>query len=142
MDILIRISAPFVVKKKLNSFRKRTPEDYLAQLRGMSDGSGVPLNQILKVAFGPDFVSCSSLIKNVEGRIIHGRDSDHGIEQFFTRYPLIAHYDKYGKYKYIDVGIIGTPFAVTGINEHGLTFSFNQGTTEMSKPFHGKDTTV
>ena len=116
-DILIKISYPFVMRKKLNSFKKRTPDDLLAQLEGMSEGSGVPFNKILCVAFGPDFISCSSFISNVGGKIIHGRNADHGIEQFFARYPLIAHYNKDGKYSYIDIGIIGTPFAVTGINE-------------------------
>ena len=134
MDIIIKISYPFVMKGKLNSFKKRATEDYLAQLKGMSEGSGIPLNDILKVAFGPDFISCSSFIVNVGGRIIHGRNADHGIEQFFARYPLIAHYDKYGKYKYIDIGIVGTPFAVTGINEHGVTLSWSQAT---SRPFKG-----
>lgn len=139
MDIVIKISAPFVVKKKLNSFRKKVPKDYLAQLKGMSEGSGVPLNTILKVVFGSDFLFCSSFIKKVDGRIIHGRNGDHDI-QFFSRYPLIAHYDKNGKYSYIDIGIIGTPFAVTGINEHGLTLSWSQATTSRSKPFKGKGT--
>jgi hypothetical protein len=102
----------------------------------MSEGSGIPLNDILKVAFGPDFISCSSFIKNVGGRVIHGRNADHGIE-FFARYPLIAHYNKDGKYSYIDIGIIGTPFAVTGINEHGLTLSWSQATF---RPLTGKGT--
>jgi len=136
-DILIKISYPFVMREKLNSFKKRTPDDFLAQLEGMSEGSGVPFNKILCVAFGPDFVSCSSFIRNVGGKIIHGRNADHGIEQFFARYPLIAHYNKDGKYSYIDIGIIGTPFAVAGINEHGLTLSWSQAT---SRPFKGKGT--
>jgi tetratricopeptide (TPR) repeat protein len=137
VDILIKIAAPFAIRKKLNSFKKRTPEDFLELLRGMSEGSGVPLDQILKVAFGPDFVSCSSFIKNASGRIIHGRNADHGIEQFFAEYPVVAHYDKDGKYKYIDIGIVGTPFAVTGINEHGLSLSWSQATY---RPFKGKGT--
>ena len=95
MYVLIKISAPFVVKKKLNSFKNRVPEDYLVQLRGMSEGSGVPLNQILKVTFIPDFVSCSSFIKNVEGRIIHGRNSDHGIEQFLNALAGSGHHGHY-----------------------------------------------
>ncbi len=136
MDIIIKISYPFVMKGKLNSFKKRAPDDLLAQLKGMSEGSGVPFNKILGVAFGPDFISCSSFIKKVGGRIIHGRNADHYI-QFFSRYPLIAHYDKDGKYSYIDIGIIGIPFAVTGINEHGLTLSWSQAT---SRPFKGKGT--
>ncbi len=136
-NLLIKISYPFVMRAKLNSFKKRTPEDFLLQLEGMSEGSGVPLDQILKVSFGPDFISCSSFIRKVGGKIIHGRNADHGIEQFFARYPLIAHYHKDDKYSYIDIGIIGTPFAVTGINEHGLTLSWNQATF---KPFRGKGT--
>ncbi|UCG92076.1 MAG: tetratricopeptide repeat protein [candidate division WOR-3 bacterium] len=139
-DILIWISTPFVIKKKMDSFRKRVPKDYLEQLRGISEGSGIPLNDILKVTFGSDWLSCSSFIIIVNGRIIHGRNADHGVIDFFSRYPLIAHYNKDGKYSYIDIGIIGTPFAVTGINEHGLTLSWSQATTSTSKPFEGKGT--
>ncbi len=98
------------------------------------------MNEILKVTFGPDFISCSSFIKIIDGRIIHGRNADHDVIDFFSRYPLIAHYHKNGKYSYIDIGIIGTPFAVTGINEHGLTLSWSQATTSTSKPFKGKGT--
>jgi tetratricopeptide (TPR) repeat protein len=140
MDIVIKISSPFVLRKKLNSFRKRVPRDYLVQLKGMSEGSGIPLDDLLKVTFGSDWLSCSSFIKNVDGRIIHGRNADHDVIQFFSRYPLIAHYEKDGKYNYIDIGIIGTPFAVTGINEHGLTLSWSQATTSTSKPFVGRGT--
>jgi len=140
MDIIIKISAPFVMRNKLNSFKKRIPQDYLAQLKGMSEGSGVPLDDILMVTFGPDWLSCSSFIKKINSRIIHGRNADHDVIEFFSRYPLIAHYDKDGKYSYIDIGVIGTPFAVTGINEHGLTLSWSQATTSTSKPFNGKGT--
>ena len=136
-DVLIKISYPFVMRKKLGSFKKRLPDDLRAQLAGISEGSGVPFDKILCVAFGPDFISCSSFVKDAGGRIIHGRNADHGVEQFFARYPLIAHYDKDGKYSYVDVGIIGTPFAVSGINEHGLTLSWSQAT---GRPFKGKGT--
>jgi hypothetical protein len=140
MDIVIKVSTPFVTKKKMNSFRKRVPKDYLEQLKGISKGSGVPLNDILKVTFGSDWLSCSSFIKKINSRIIHGRNADHGVIDFFSRYPLIAHYNKDGKYSYIDIGIIGAPFAVTGVNEHGLTLSWSQATTATSKPFNGKGT--
>jgi len=139
MDIIIKISSPFVMKGKLNAFKKRTPDDLLSQLKGMSEGSGVPLDNILFTTFGPDMLYCSSFIKNVGGRFIHGRNADHSVLDFFSRYPLIAHYDKKGKYSYIDIGIIGTPWAVTGINEHGLTLSWSQAT---SRPFKGNGTTL
>jgi len=142
MDIVIKISTPFIQRKKLNSCRKRLPKEYLLQLKGMSEGSGIPLDDILFATFGPDWLSCSSFIKNVEDRVIHGRNADHSVLDFFSRYPLIAHYDKEGKYYYIDIGIIGTPWAVTGINEHGLTLSWSQATTSTSKPFKGKGTTL
>jgi tetratricopeptide (TPR) repeat protein len=141
-DIAIWVSTPFVVKKKLNSFRKRLPVDYLEQLKGMSEGSGVPLNDILIVTFGPDWLSCSSFVKRAGSRVIHGRNADHDVIDFFSRYPLVAYYDKEGKYSYIDIGIIGTPWAVTGINEHGLTLSWSQATTSRSKPFASKGTTL
>jgi len=135
MDIIIWISTPFVISSKLSSFKKRIPEDYLTQLEGMSEGSGIPLNDLLKATCA-DWLSCSSFIKIVNGRIIHGRNADH-IEalDFTCKYPLIAHYCKDGKYSYIDIGIIGTPFTVTGINEYGLTLSWSQAT---SNPFDGK----
>jgi len=141
-DFLIKIMTPFVMMNKLNFFKKRIPEDYLAQLKGMSEGSNISLNDILKVTFGSDWLSCSSFIKYVDDRMIHGRNADHDVIEFFSRYPLIAHYNKNSKYSYIDIGIIGTPFAVTGINEHGLTLSWSQATTSTSKPFNGKGTTL
>jgi tetratricopeptide (TPR) repeat protein len=141
-DVIIKLSTPFVIKKKLKSFRKRLPAYYLEQLKGMSEGSGVPLNDILAVTFGPDWLSCSSFVKNVGGRVIHGRNADHDVIDFFSRYPLIAHYDKDGMYSYIDIGILGTPWVVTGVNEHGLTLSWSQATTSRSKPFDSKGTTL
>jgi len=135
MDIVIWAATPFVISSKLSSFKKRIPEDYLTQLKGMSEGSGIPLNDLL-MATCADWLPCSSFIKNVNGSIIHGRNADH-IEalDFTCKYPLIARYCKDGKYSYIDIGIIGTPFTVTGINEYGLTLSWSQAT---SKPFDGK----
>ena len=141
-DILINISTPFVIMNKLNSFKKRVPEEYLTQFKGMAEGSGVPLNDLLKETFAPDWLSCSSFIKRVGGRIIHGRNADHDVIEFFSRYPLIVHYERDGKYSYIDIGIIGNPFAVTGVNEHGLTLSWSQATTSTSKPFKAKGTTL
>ena len=140
LDIIIWISTPFVKMSKLNSFKKRVPEDYMAQLKGMADGSGIPLNDILEVTFGPDWLSCSSFIKEIDGRFIHGRNADHDIIEFFSRYPLVAHYERDGKYKYIDMGIIGNPFAVTGVNEHGLTISWSQATTSSSRTFKSTGT--
>jgi len=134
-DIIIWVSAPFVYRNRLNSFKERVPGDYLSQLQGMSDGSGIALDNILSVTFGPSWLSCSSFIKKVGSSIIHGRNADHDVIEFFSRYPLVAHYDREGKYSYIDIGIIGTPFAVTGINEHGLTVSWSQATAATSRPF-------
>jgi hypothetical protein len=141
-DILMKISTPFVKKMKLESFRRRVPNDYLEQLKGMSEGSGVSVDDMLMVVFGSDWLSCSSFIKKVDGRIIHGRNADHDVVDFFSRYPLIAHHNKDGRYSYIDIGIVGTPFVVTGINEHGLTLSWSQATTSDSKPYDGKGTTL
>jgi hypothetical protein len=139
-DIIIWISTPFVVRNRLNSFKERVSKDYLSQLQGMSDGSGIPLDNILFVTFGPSWLSCSSFIKKVGGSFIHGRNADHDEIEFFSRYPLVAHYDRVGKYSYIDIGIIGTPFAVTGVNEHGLTLSWSQATSATSRPFDGNGT--
>ncbi len=142
MDIIIKISTPFVMRRKLMSFKKRVPHDYLEQLEGMSEGSGIPMDDLLIVTFGSDWLSCSSFIKKVGGRIIHGRNADHDVIDFFSRYPVVAHYNKEGRYSYIDIGIVGTPFVVTGINEHGLTLSWSQATSSDSKPFDGTGTTL
>jgi tetratricopeptide (TPR) repeat protein len=133
--ILIKIFTPFVMKRKIKSFIKRVPEEYLLQLKGMSEGSKVPLDKILSVTFGGD-LQCSSFIKKHGDRIIHGRNADYEMP-FIGKYPLISHYNKNGKYSYIDIGIIGTPFVCTGINEHGLTLSWSQATY---KPIKGTGT--
>jgi tetratricopeptide (TPR) repeat protein len=133
--ILIRLFTPAIMSWKINSFKNRVPDDYLSQLKGISEGSKIPLRKILALTFGPDLY-CSSFIKIDKDRIIHGRNADLYLS-FIGKYPLITHYYKKGKYSYIDIGIIGTPFVCTGINEHGLTLSWSQATY---KPIDGTGT--
>ena len=133
--ILISAFTPFIKTWKVKSFKERVPEEYMDQLKGISGGSGIPLEKILSVTFGPDLY-CSSFIFKSTDKLIHGRNADQSIS-FMGKYPLIAHYNKDGKYSYIDIGIVGVPFVCTGINEHGLTLSWSQATY---KPIDGNGT--
>ncbi len=133
--ILISAFASVMITRKVKSFKERVPEEYIAQLKGMSDGSGISLEKILSVTFGPDLYCSSFIVKSMD-KLIHGRNADQSIS-FMGKYPLIAHYNKNGKYSYIDIGIVGAPFVCTGINEHGLTLSWSQATY---KPIDGAGT--
>jgi tetratricopeptide (TPR) repeat protein len=41
------------------------------------------------------------------------------------KYPVVVHYQREGKYSYIDVNVIGIPYVTSGINEHGICLSWS-----------------
>ena len=126
-----KVAAPVVLEFKLRSFKSRIPEDYLSRLKGIAEGSKIPLKRFLNLIFYED-LSCSSFIIKSEDRIIHGRNGDQSVS-FLGKYPLVSHYNKRGAYRYIDIGVLGIPYAVSGVNEEGLTLSWNGAHAEPIK---------
>ncbi|KPK74469.1 MAG: hypothetical protein AMJ89_06235 [candidate division Zixibacteria bacterium SM23_73] len=138
MKIFAKIFGGFYLSRKVGSLKKRVPQCYLDELRGISDGSGVPLEDILSTAFLFEMGGggCSSFILKDDQRIVHARNFDLDIE-FLAKHPVIIDYNVKDKLRYISVNCVGVPFILTGINEEGLSYSVNL--VEASEPYDGKD---
>jgi hypothetical protein len=106
-----------------------TPEKYLQQIRGMSDGSGVPYDDLLLAAyFGVlERGGCSSILAIINNqnipRLLHGRNLDYG--KGTGQYPIVIEYQPAGEFKHLAIGTIASGGVSEGINEKGITVSSN-----------------
>ena len=135
--LAMRLIAPIFLEFRIRSFRSRLPQEYLSQLKGMAEGSKIPLKDLLAGVFFED-LACSQFIVKRGGRFLQGRNADYPMP-FLGEHPLVSHISKTGKYSYIDVGVVGLPYVISGVNEKGLTLSWS-GANETK--FIGKGTTL
>ena len=136
--IFSKIFTGYFLNRKIGSLKKRLPPSYLDEFRGISDGSGVPLKDILFTAFLFEMGGggCSSFILKDGHRIVHARNFDLNIE-VLAKHPVIIDYNVKDRLRYISLSCVGIPFVLTGINEEGLSYSINL--VAASKPRNGKD---
>jgi len=108
---------------------KLTPEKYVQQIKGMSDGSGVPYDDLLLAAyFGVlERGGCSSILAKIRDknspRLIHGRNLDYG--KGTGRYPVVIDYQPDGEFKHLTIGTIASAGLAEGMNDKGKTVSNN-----------------
>jgi len=119
----VRLIAPLLLEFRIRSFRSRIPKEYLSQMKGMSEGSKIPLDKLLSGLFYED-LACSQFMVVSGGRFLHGRNADYNIP-FLGEHPMVSRISKTGKYSTIDVGVVGLPYVVSGINEKGLTLTWS-----------------
>lgn len=131
----LKLVAPVFLEFRIRSFQSRIPEEYIAQLRGMAEGSKIPMKELLKGIFYED-LACSQFVVQVPGGILHGRNADYNLP-FLGEHPLVSRVSKTGKFSYVDVGIVGIPYVISGINEKGVTLSWSGANT---RPLRGKGT--
>ncbi|MEW6104468.1 MAG: C45 family autoproteolytic acyltransferase/hydrolase [bacterium] len=124
--VFARLFSNIMLNLKINSLKKGLPQGYLAQLKGLSDGSGIRLEDILFVTFFMEIIrECSSFIIQAEdGRIVQGRNFDFNVE-FLGNYPVVVDYSIENRLRCISIGFIGVFPITTGVNEKGLSYSIN-----------------
>lgn len=106
-----------------------TAEKYLQQIRGMSDGSGVPYDDLLMAAYLGviERHGCSSILvkindKNIP-RLLHGRNLDYG--KGTGQYPVVIEYQPAGGFKHLAIATVASAGVAEGMNEKGITVSGN-----------------
>lgn len=114
LDAAWRQSAPFI------------PADYLEELRGLADGSGVPLRELWRLHTIPDRTySCSNFAAwgraTAGGRLIHVRNLDWNIDAGIQRFAVVFVIRPNGKHAFLNIGWAGFVGVLTGINEARLS---------------------
>ena len=112
------------------------PNDYLEELRGLSDGSGVPLKELWRIHAIPDRTyACAGLAvwgkATTGGRLIHTRNLDWNINIGIQRYPVVFVVRPTGKHAFVNLGWAGFVGVLSGINDRSI--SIGQIGAETSK---------
>ena len=102
------------------------PREYFEELRGLSDGSGVPLNELWRLHAIPDRTyACSNFAAwgkaTANGRLIHMRNLDWNMDAGIQRYAAVFVVHPTGKHAFVNVGWAGFIGVLSGINDHQLS---------------------
>lgn len=140
--VYMKFFVKVLVFVKLFLIKSRLSKNYIDELRGVSDGSGIPFNQLLIASFIPELFtfSCTSFVKDVNGRLIHGRNLDYYFP-LIGENPIIVRYLLNGEIPYTTVGCVGYLGAFTGMNDKGITITVNAAPTVNSDDGDGKPIT-
>ncbi len=107
------------------------PQEDLEEMRGLADGSGLPLDVIHRMHAIPDTgeTSCSGLVAKGsatrDGHVYQLRILDYGANFNLQRRPLITVYQPTTKNAnpYVSIGWIGFVGVISGVNEKGVALS-------------------
>lgn len=116
--------------------------DALEELRGLADGSGVPLKELCRFHAIPDRTySCSNFAAwgraTAGGRLIHVRNLDWSIHAGLQRYATVFVVHPAGKRAFINIGWAGFVGVLTGVNEAQLSIG-QVGAETIDASFSGE----
>lgn len=100
--------------------KKFVPEWYTEELRGLADGSGVPLADVAACNFIPELFHCSGFALSgsatANGEVYHGRVLDYGVDWKLQEVPVLMVARPDGKIPFLNVTYAGFIGSVTGMN--------------------------
>jgi hypothetical protein len=144
-NFIERWLAPAAIDSYIDRMRKRIPSEYLEELQGVADGSGLEVDDLVFAAGGAGMFEqpmesgvphCTSILYRLPDRILHGRNFDF-LPAIMGNYPLIVHYKPSSGYGYWSFGVIGFLPAFHGINEKGLSATLNYGVMSYDEQSQG-----
>jgi len=122
----IKFLSPKKVIAGIQSTQKKfIPQWYFDELRGLADGSGVPIEDITACNFIPELFHCSgfalsgSATKN--GELYHGRILDYGCDWRLQEHPILMVGKMDGKIPFLNVTYAGFIGSVTGMNAEKIS---------------------
>ena len=102
------------------------PKDILEELRGLADGTSIPIEQITTVNMIPELFHCSGFAlwgrATKNGVLYHGRILDYAMELGYHQFAALIVARPQGKHAFINVGYTGFVGSVTGTNDQQVTF--------------------
>jgi hypothetical protein len=101
------------------------PNWYDEELRGLADGSGVPLADIRTANFIPELFHCSGFAVSGAAtgneHTYHGRVLDYGCDWRLQEHPVVIVARPAGKIPFVNVGYAGFIGSVTGMNAERIS---------------------
>lgn len=105
--------------------REFVPERFHEEMRGVADGSGVPLEEIIICNFIPEMFHCSgfALVGSATegGTLYHGRVLDYGTDWRLQDHAVLVVAEPEGKLPFVNVTYAGFIGSVTGMNAEQIS---------------------
>ncbi len=102
------------------------PEKYQEEMEGLSETSGISIEEIRLTNVFPALFHCSGFAlfdsATVDGKLYHGRILDYITELGLQYYPLVQILKPDGSFAFANIGYAGFIGSVTGMNEHQVAF--------------------
>ena len=104
-------------------------DDFLEEMRGLSDGAGIPLETLHRIHALPEWMAmtCASFAvfgkASEGGRLIHGRNLDWSIQSGVQRYAAVFVVHPTRGHPFVNCGWLGFIGVVSGINDQGISVS-------------------
>lgn len=112
---------PDKIRAAWSRLEKFVPEDYIAEMRGIAQGSGIDLEEIRLANVFPELFHCSGFVVKgactADGKLYHGRVLDYMTNIGLQYYAVVAVVRQPGKKAFANIGYAGFTGCVSGINE-------------------------
>lgn len=118
------------LKWQAKRMAKRLPERFREEIRGVSDGSGVPESAILAVSLLYDVLmtnGCTGVLMRTEqGAVIHGHNQEpygFGYGGLLGKHTVVVRYKSEGYHQITHIDVPLFMGVETGYNDQGLTYT-------------------
>ena len=109
-----------VIKGIASGQRKFVPERFFDEMRGIADGAGLDVQDVVVANFIPELFHCSGFALSgsatKEGTLYHGRILDYGCDWRLQEHAVLTVAEPRGKIPFVNVTYAGFVGSVTGMN--------------------------
>jgi len=109
-----------VIKGIVSQQRKHVPERFFDEMRGIADGAGLDVQDIVIANFIPELFHCSGFALSgsatKDGTLYHGRILDYGCDWRLQEHAVLTIGEPRDKIPFVNVTYAGFVGSVTGMN--------------------------
>jgi isopenicillin-N N-acyltransferase like protein len=114
------LDAKRAIKGIASGQRKFVPERFFDEMRGIADGAGLDVQDVVIANFIPELFHCSGFALSgsatKDGTLYHGRILDYGCDWRLQEHAVLTVAEPRGKIPFVNVTYAGFVGSVTGMN--------------------------
>jgi hypothetical protein len=105
--------------------KKHVPQRFFDEMRGIADGAGMDVQDIIIANFIPELFHCSGFAlggsATTDGKLYHGRILDYGCDWRLQEHAVLTVAEPEGKIPFVNVTYAGFIGSVTGMNAEKIS---------------------
>jgi isopenicillin-N N-acyltransferase like protein len=114
-----------VIQGIVSQQRKYIPERFFDEMRGIADGAGVDVQDVVVANFIPELFHCSGFAlggsATKDGTLYHGRILDYGCDWKLQEHAVLTVAEPRGRIPFVNVTYAGFVGSVTGMNAERIS---------------------